>query len=112
MARYVRRHFHDVGPPQFPDHPILTWEEFCADYSNRFFCPEGDGFGRLFIIGAKQREVGCIGYDGPEPGAEAAWDAEIANRITRFDPERFNLYRLPRSSTACVRLPRPELVSR
>jgi diamine N-acetyltransferase len=53
-----------MGPPQFPDHPIPTWEEFCTDYSDRFFCPEGDGFGRIFVIGAGQREVGCISYDG------------------------------------------------
>lgn len=53
-----------MGPPQFPDHPIPTWEEFCIDYAERFFRPEGDGFGRLFAIRAEQREIGCISYDG------------------------------------------------
>ncbi len=43
-----------MGPPQFPDHPIPTWQEFCADYSDRFFRPEGDGFGRLFVIRAER----------------------------------------------------------
>ena len=55
-----------MGPPQLPDHPILTWQEFCADYTERFFCPEGDGFGRLFVICAEQRDIGCISYDGLE----------------------------------------------
>ena len=53
-----------TGPPQFPDHPIPTWEEFCTDYADRFFRPEGDGFGRLFVIRAEQRDIGCINYDG------------------------------------------------
>lgn len=53
-----------MGPPLFPDHPIPTWQEFCADYADRFFRPEGDGFGRLFVIGEGQREIGCISYDG------------------------------------------------
>lgn len=30
----------------------------------RFFCPEGDGFGRLFVICTEQRDIGCISYDG------------------------------------------------
>lgn len=55
-----------MGPPQFPDHPIPRWSEFCADYTDRFFCPEKDGFGRLFVICAERREVGCISYDGLE----------------------------------------------
>lgn len=53
-----------MGPPQFPDHPIPTWGEFCADYADQFFRLEGDGFGRLFVICAKQRDIGCISYDG------------------------------------------------
>lgn len=61
MACRIRRH---MGPRQFPDHPIPTWQEFCADYTNRFFDPEGDGFGRLFVIRAEQRKIGCISYDG------------------------------------------------
>ncbi len=53
-----------MGPPQFPDHAVPTWEQFCADYADRFFCPQGDGFGRLFVIRANEREIGCISYDG------------------------------------------------
>lgn len=53
-----------MRPPQFPDHPIPTWPEFCADYTERFFRPDGDGFGRLFLIRANERDIGCISYDG------------------------------------------------
>ena len=53
-----------MGPPQFPDHSIPTWEQFCADYADQFFLPNGDGSGRLFVIRANQREIGCISYDG------------------------------------------------
>jgi len=53
-----------MGPPRFPDHPIPTWEQFCADYEDRFFRPDGDGFQQLFVISAEQREIGGISYDG------------------------------------------------
>ncbi len=53
-----------MGPPSFPDHPIPTWEEFCADYHERFFSPDGDGYGRLFVIVAGERAIGCASYDG------------------------------------------------
>lgn len=57
-----------MGPPRFADHPIPTWEEFAADYTERFFSTEGDGFGRVYIIGdgERAREIGCISYDGLE----------------------------------------------
>jgi diamine N-acetyltransferase len=53
-----------MGKPAFPDHPIPTWEEFCEDYGESFFRSEGDGRGRLFVIRADGREVGCISYAG------------------------------------------------
>ncbi len=55
-----------MGAPEFPDNPIPTWEQFCEDYSDSFFLPQGDGFGRVFIIRAQGRQIGCISYDGLE----------------------------------------------
>jgi len=26
-----------MGPPQFPDHQVSTWEEFCTDYRSHYF---------------------------------------------------------------------------
>jgi RimJ/RimL family protein N-acetyltransferase len=52
-----------MGPPVFKDHPIPSWEEFCKEYPPSFFNPSGDGHGRNFIIVARGKQVGTIGYD-------------------------------------------------
>lgn len=53
-----------MGPPRFPDYPVPEWEKFCADYPEHFFLPEGDGYGRMFILCAEGREIGYISYCG------------------------------------------------
>lgn len=53
-----------MGPPRFPDYPVPEWEKFCADYSEHFFLPDGDGYGRVFILGVGGREIGYISYYG------------------------------------------------
>ena len=55
-----------MGPPHFPDHPVMTLAEFERDYTDSFFAPEGDGYGRMFIVLEGDREVGCVSYDGLE----------------------------------------------
>ena len=52
-----------MGPPHYPDHPILSWEEFCNDYTPSFFNDSGNGKGRVFIITANNEDVGTVGYD-------------------------------------------------
>ncbi len=52
-----------MGPPDYPDHPIPSWEEFLRDYGEHFFNTSGDGKGRNFIIIADGEEVGTVGYD-------------------------------------------------
>lgn len=52
-----------MGPPDYPDHPVPRWEEFCRDYTEDFFQASGDGKGRNFIIVADGVEVGTVGYD-------------------------------------------------
>ena len=52
-----------MGPPNYPDHPIPSWDEFCKDYTLSFFSSSGDGRGRNFIILANSEEAGTIGYD-------------------------------------------------
>lgn len=53
-----------MGPPYFPDYTVPGWEKFCTDYSEHFFLPDGDGYGRMFIICMDGREIGYIGYYG------------------------------------------------
>jgi len=53
-----------MGPPNYSDHPIPTWEEFKNDYRDPFFNDTGNGKGRNFIIIANGTEIGTVGYDG------------------------------------------------
>lgn len=52
-----------MGPPNYPDHPIPSWEEFCNDYTLSFFNTSGDGKGRNYIIVVNDEETGTINYD-------------------------------------------------
>ncbi len=52
-----------MGPPNYPEHPIPTLEDFCNEYPLSFFNMAGDGKGRVFIIVANGEEVGTVGYD-------------------------------------------------
>jgi diamine N-acetyltransferase len=51
-----------MGPPDYSEHPIPTYEEFCKEYPLSFFNSSGDGLGRVFMI-INKNEVGTIGYD-------------------------------------------------
>lgn len=52
-----------MGPPDYPDGPIPSWEEFSNDYQIDFFNDSGNGHGRNYIILADGEEVGTVGYD-------------------------------------------------
>ena len=52
-----------MGPPDFPEYPPPSWENFCDDYTPSFFNSSGDGQGRQFVILFHGEEVGTIGYD-------------------------------------------------
>jgi len=52
-----------MGSPNYTDHPIPSWEEFCEDYPLPFFNASGDGKGQNYIIIADDKEIGTIGYD-------------------------------------------------
>ena len=51
-----------MGPPVFPDVPIPSFEQFCADYTDSFFSNAGEGEGRSFVIRAHGNNVGHISY--------------------------------------------------
>ena len=52
-----------MGPPDYPEHAVPSWEEFCNDYTLSFFNTSGDGKGRNYIIRFNNEEIGTVGYD-------------------------------------------------
>lgn len=57
-----------MGPPRFPDHPVPTWEEFCADYHPYYFDGSKPNQGRCYIIVASQTDVGVVCYNAIRNG--------------------------------------------
>ena len=49
-----------MGPPDYCDHPVPNRDEFCADYDEEAFSPEGDF--RIFMMVAGCRDIGVIHY--------------------------------------------------
>jgi RimJ/RimL family protein N-acetyltransferase len=52
-----------MGPPWFPDHPIPTWETFCADYRPHYFDGSDPGRGRCFMVVVKDSGLGVVCYN-------------------------------------------------
>jgi RimJ/RimL family protein N-acetyltransferase len=52
-----------MGMPSFPDHPVPTWEEFCADYEPYYFDGSRPESGRCFIIIFNGMSAGQINYN-------------------------------------------------
>lgn len=55
-----------MGPPIFPDAPVPTWEQFCADYVPCYFDGTDERFGRSYIIEEAGRALGHISYSRVE----------------------------------------------
>ena len=51
-----------AGPPDYPDIPITTLEEFCDDYEDYFFTGSHPEHGRGFVISHQGEPVGFISY--------------------------------------------------
>lgn len=52
-----------MGPPDYPDIPIPSWEEFMNDYKPYFFDSSRPLLGRCFIIEVDSNAVGQINHD-------------------------------------------------
>jgi len=63
-----------MGPPDFPEAPMPTWEEFCADYLPYFFDGSRPNVGRSFIVEHESQPVGHISYSRVDefPGQSTA----------------------------------------
>ncbi len=55
-----------MGPPDYPDHPAPSWEEFCGDYMPNYFDDSDPFAGRCFIIVADGQDVGVVSYNAIE----------------------------------------------
>lgn len=64
-----------MGPPRFTDHPIPTWEEFCADYRPHYFNGSQPDEGRCFIIVAGETDIGVVCYNALR--ADGTTDVDI-----------------------------------
>ena len=52
-----------MGSPDYPDHPIPSWVEFCADYPPHYFDDSQPQSGRCFIVVAEGQNVGVVCYN-------------------------------------------------
>jgi diamine N-acetyltransferase len=55
-----------IGPPNFPDHTVPTWEEFCDDYKAYFFDGSAPELGRCYVILVGDEPVGQVNYNDIE----------------------------------------------
>ena len=50
-----------MGLPKFPDHPVPTYAEFCADYDEAVFDESSDCF-QVFIISFNDEDIGAAQF--------------------------------------------------
>ena len=66
-----------MGPPNFPDHPVPSYAEFCADYDDTAFQGADSKF-QIFVISVDGAEIGATQFWIKDGCAEL--DIWIANR--------------------------------
>jgi diamine N-acetyltransferase len=56
-----------MGPPQFPDAPVPTWDQFCNDYQPYYFDGSRPQAGRSYLIEVRGEPVGHVSYSEMDP---------------------------------------------
>ncbi len=51
-----------LGPPDYPDHPVPTREEFERDFEDFYFLPTGRRQGSVMLIERAGEPIGCLCY--------------------------------------------------
>ncbi|OPZ86692.1 MAG: Bifunctional AAC [Firmicutes bacterium ADurb.Bin419] len=51
-----------MGPPNFEDTPIPSWEEYCEDFKDYYFDGSKLNYGQLWIIKCGSEEIGAVCY--------------------------------------------------
>ncbi|TCT17197.1 diamine N-acetyltransferase [Natranaerovirga pectinivora] len=59
LSETARSH---MGPPNFEDTPIPSWEEYCEDFEDYYFDGSKPECGQLWIISYENEEIGAICY--------------------------------------------------
>ncbi len=52
-----------MGPPDYVDLSIPTWEDFCADYRPHYFDDSAPDSGRCFIVVSDGQDIGVVCYN-------------------------------------------------
>ncbi len=52
-----------LGPPTFADHPVPTFQEFCADWVASYWTHAEPELGRVFLIFAEGERVGMLAHN-------------------------------------------------
>lgn len=56
-----------LGPPNFPDNPIPSWDEFNEDYLDHYFDGSQPLKGQCFILIYNGQQIGQINYNEIDP---------------------------------------------
>ena len=51
-----------MGPPDYPEQPVPSWEAFLADFEDFYFLPEGRARGGVDLIVSGEEVLGCVCY--------------------------------------------------
>lgn len=52
-----------MGPPEYVEHPVPTWEDFIADYVEHYFDDSAPLKGHCFIIELEGNSIGQVNYN-------------------------------------------------
>lgn len=65
-----------MGPPQYPELPVTTWDGFCKEYGDHYFDGSEPLAGCCYIIEAGGRDIGVICHNQVDP-ERASTDMDI-----------------------------------
>lgn len=51
-----------MGPPDYPDNPVPSREQFERDFEDFYFLPEGRRQGSVILIEREEEPIGCLCY--------------------------------------------------
>ena len=74
-----------MGPPTYPENPVPSFAEFCADWTAPHWTHEAPELGRLFLMAADGDLVGCIAQNAVVTAGDGRRAAELDLWLARPD---------------------------